>query len=106
MPGAKRQISSSNLSLNERLIGSVMTTDIGGRFELFDAENVRVVTALNEIDFHQMVDTPTALYLSIPRSEVEFYRPLLACFSMQMFRDMGATRCARGNPSTQYCLLS
>jgi hypothetical protein len=74
-----------NLSLNERLIGSVMT-DIGGRFELFDAENMRVVTAINEVDFHQMVDTPTALYLSIPRSEVEFYRPLIACFSMQMFR--------------------
>jgi type IV secretion system protein VirD4 len=74
-----------NLSLNERLIGSVMT-DIGGRFELFDAENVRTVTAINEIDFSDMVDAPTALYLSIPRSEVDLYRPLMACFSMQMFR--------------------
>ena len=83
-----------NLSLNERLIGSVMT-DIGGRFELFDSENVRTVTAINEIDFSEMVDAPTALYLSIPRSEVDLYRPLMACFSMQMFR-MWEQRVAEG----------
>lgn len=86
-PEARRKAENflHNMSLSDRLVGSVMT-DIGGRFELFDSPNVREATAINEIDFGEMVDAPTALYLSIPRSEVEMYRPLMACFSMQMFR--------------------
>jgi type IV secretion system protein VirD4 len=75
----------ANMAHNERLIGSIMT-DIGNRFQLFDSENVRAVTSVNEIDFDAMVNEPTALYLSIPRSEVPIYRPLMACFTMQMFR--------------------
>lgn len=75
----------ANMAHNERLIGSIMT-DIGNRFQLFDSENVRSVTSVNEIDFRAMVESPTALYLSIPRSEVPIYRPLMACFTMQMFR--------------------
>lgn len=74
-----------NMSRNERLVGSIMT-DIGNRFQLFDSENVCRVTAINEIDFQAMINDPTALFLSIPRSEVEIYRPLMACFTMQMFR--------------------
>jgi type IV secretion system protein VirD4 len=84
---AKRKAANflTNMAHNERLIGSIMT-DIGNRFQLFDSENVRAVTSVNEIDFNAMVDEPTALYLSIPRSEVPIYRPLMACFTMQMFR--------------------
>jgi hypothetical protein len=73
------------MNRNDRLVGAVMT-DIGNRFQLFDSEAIRRVTALNDIDFQAMIDDPTALYLSIPRSEVDLYRPLLACFTMQMFR--------------------
>jgi type IV secretion system protein VirD4 len=73
------------MNRNDRLVGAVMT-DIGNRFQLFDSDAIRRVTAINEIDFHVMIDDPTALYLSIPRSEVDLYRPLLACFTMQMFR--------------------
>ena len=73
------------LEKNERLVGSVMT-EIINRFQLFDSDAVRMVTATNEINFHEMVDEPTALYLTIPRSEVDLYRPLMACFTMQMFR--------------------
>jgi type IV secretion system protein VirD4 len=84
---AKRKAANflANMAHNERLIGSIMT-DIGNRFQLFDSDNVRAVTSINEIDFNAMVDRPTALYLSIPRSEVPIYRPLMACFTMQMFR--------------------
>lgn len=84
---AKRKAANflANMAHNERLIGSIMT-DIGNRFQLFDSENVRSVTAVNEIDFSAMVDSPTALYLSIPRSEVPIYKPLMAAFTMQMFR--------------------
>ncbi len=74
-----------NMKRNERLIGSIMT-DIGNRFQVFDSEGVAEVTATNEIDFDVMIDVPTALYLSIPRSETELHQPLLACFTMQMFR--------------------
>ncbi len=73
------------LSKNERLVGSTMA-DIVVRFQLFDIDEARTATAINDIDFNAMVDDPTALFLSIARSEVEFYRPLLACFTMQMFR--------------------
>jgi len=70
---------------NERLIGSIMTTIIN-RFQLFDCEGMPEVTATNEIDFAAMIDDPTALYLSIPLSETKLYQPLLACFTLQMFR--------------------
>lgn len=75
----------NNMGKNERLVGSTMS-DIGIRFQLFDIDAVRTVTAINEIDFDAMVDDPTALFLSIPRSEVTVYRPLMATFAMQMFR--------------------
>lgn len=74
-----------SLSRNDRLIGSVFVETVS-RFELFDSTEVRQVTALNEIDFDEMADIPTALYISIPEGEAEFYRPLLACLTMQMFR--------------------
>jgi type IV secretion system protein VirD4 len=96
---AKRKAANflANMAHNERLIGSIMT-DIGNRFQLFDSENVRAVTSVNEIDFNAMVDEPTALYLSIPRSEVPIYKPLMAAFTMQMFRawEQRATNDPRG----------
>ncbi len=73
------------MSQNERLVGSIMT-DIVGRFQLFDSDDVRTATATNDLDFEQMVETPTALYLSIPYTEVDLYAPLLACLTTQMFR--------------------
>lgn len=75
----------NNVGKNERLVGSTMS-DIGVRFQLFDIEAFRQVTALNEIDFNTMVDDPTVLFLSIPRSERRLYRPLMATLAMQMFR--------------------
>jgi type IV secretion system protein VirD4 len=73
------------MSQNERLVGSMMT-DIVGRFQLFDSDDVRAATATNDLDFEQMAETPTALYLSIPYTEVDLYAPLLACLTTQMFR--------------------
>lgn len=73
------------MSQNERLVGSMMT-DIVGRFQLFDSDDVRIATATNDLDFEQMTEIPTALYLSIPYTEVDLYAPLLACLTTQMFR--------------------
>jgi type IV secretion system protein VirD4 len=73
------------MTLNERLVGSIMTTIIN-RFQVMNSDEVRMVTAKNEIDFQRMVEVPTALFLSIPSDETGFHRPLLASFTMQMFR--------------------
>jgi type IV secretion system protein VirD4 len=85
----------ANMAHNERLIGSIMT-DIGNRFQLFDSQHIRAVTSVNELDFAAMAEHPTALYLSIPRSEVPIYKPLLACLTMQMFRSW--EQCAASSP--------
>ena len=86
-PEARRKAATflEYMSQNERLVGSMMT-DIVGRFQLFDSDDVRTATATNDLDFEQMVDTPTALYFSLPYTEVDLYAPLLACLTTQMFR--------------------
>jgi type IV secretion system protein VirD4 len=75
-----------SMQKNERLIGSIMT-EIGNRFQLLASPNARAITAVNNIDFHEMIQTPTAFFLSIPRSEIRRYRPLMACLVQQMFSD-------------------
>lgn len=55
------------------------------RFLSLYAPNVQAVTERNQVDFAEMVDQPTALYLSIPSSASERLRPLSACLLMQMF---------------------
>ena len=75
-----------SMQKNERLIGSIMT-EIGNRFQLLASPNARAITAVNNIDFHEMIQTPTAFFLSIPRSEIRRYRPLFACLAQQMFAD-------------------
>jgi type IV secretion system protein VirD4 len=73
-----------SMQKNERLIGSIMT-EIGNRFQLLASSNARAITAVNNIDFEEMIQTPTAFFLSIPRSEIRRYRPLMACLTQQMF---------------------
>ena len=72
------------LDKNPKLVGSLMA-DTGTRFQLLVSDQVRVVTAHNDIDFRAMAERPIALYLSIPRRYQERYQPLLACFMMQAF---------------------
>jgi len=72
------------LDKNPKLVGSLMA-DVGTRFQLLASEQIRAVTARQEIDFRAMAERPIALSLSIPRRYQERYQPLLACFMMQMF---------------------
>jgi len=72
------------LDKNPKLVGSLMA-DTGTRFQLLVSDQVRAVTAHNDIDFRAMAERPVALYLSIPRRYQERYQPLLACFMMQAF---------------------
>jgi type IV secretion system protein VirD4 len=74
----------ANMAQNERLVGSVMT-DVGVRFQLLASPQARAATATNEIDFQEMIETPTAFYLTIPPSAAKRYRPLLAVLMQQMF---------------------
>jgi len=73
-----------SMEKNERLIGSQMA-DTGNRFQLMASPNARAVTATNDIDFDEMMQTPTAFFLSIPRKATRRYRPLMACLMQQMF---------------------
>jgi len=73
-----------NMDKNERLVGSQMV-DTGNRFQLMASHHARAVTAANTLDFEEMIDTPTAFFLSIPRNATRRYRPLLACLTQQMF---------------------
>ena len=72
------------LDKNPKLVGSLMA-DTGNRFQLLVSDQVRTVTAHNDIDFRAMGERPIALYLSIPRRYHERYQPLLACFLLQAF---------------------
>jgi type IV secretion system protein VirD4 len=72
------------LDKNPKLVGSLMA-DTGNRFQLLVSDQIRAVTARNDIDFRAMAERPIALYLSIPPRYAERYQPLLACFMMQMF---------------------
>ncbi len=73
-----------NMEKNDRFVGSQMA-DVGNRFQLLASQNARAVTATNDIDFEEMIQTPTAFFLSIPRSATIRYRPLMACLTQQMF---------------------
>lgn len=73
-----------NVSMNERLAGSIMT-DLINRFLLLQSPEIQQVTAQHEIDINAMVDRPTALYLSVPHSAAKRCYPLTACMMMQLF---------------------
>jgi len=73
-----------SMEKNERLVGSQMA-DVGNRFQLLARPNARAVTARNDINFEEMIQTPTAFFLTIPRKATRRYRPLMACLTQQMF---------------------
>jgi type IV secretion system protein VirD4 len=74
----------SDLQKNAQLQASIRA-GLTRRFLLLYSPNVQAVTERNQVDFSEMVHTPTALYLAIPSSASERLRPLSACLLMQMF---------------------
>jgi type IV secretion system protein VirD4 len=73
-----------HMEKNERLVGSQMA-DTSNRFQLLASPQARAITTTNTIDFEEMISTPTAFFLSIPRPATKRYRPLLAVLTQQMF---------------------
>lgn len=74
----------ASLHQDKRLAGSAMT-GIANHLFLLQSEAVRWVTSHNTLDFTQMVQEPTALYLAIPADAAERLKPLSACLMTQMF---------------------
>ncbi len=72
---------------NDRLAGSIMV-EMLTRFFFFNNPDLREVTSSNDLNFTRMVDTPTALFLSIPEDEAQRLEPLSACLIMQMMSSM------------------
>jgi type IV secretion system protein VirD4 len=85
----------ANLMLNKRTASGLLT-DVVSRFARFQSPALQQVTSTNDLEFAEMVDRPTALYLSIPASSAEKLRPLSACLLLQMF----ATWAKRANTTT------
>ena len=75
----------NSLSLNERLTGSIMVEMATRLFPLKNPD-VQRVTSANDIDFDRMVDTPTALFLSIPVSDTRRLKWLSSALVMQMMK--------------------
>ena len=75
----------NSLSLNERLTGSIMVEMATRLFPLKNPD-IQRVTSANDIDFDRMVDTPTALFLSIPVSDTRRLKWLSSALIMQMIK--------------------
>ncbi len=86
-----------SLMLNPKLGGSI-TIEVSSRLFTLMSADVQTVTARNDLDFHALVETPTALFLSIPASEKERLRPLSACLMMQLMKKL--TKQAESNGGT------
>jgi type IV secretion system protein VirD4 len=75
----------NSLSLNERLTGSIMVEMATRLFPLKNPD-IQRVTSANDIDFDRMIDTPTALFLSIPVSDTKRLKWLSSALIMQMMK--------------------
>jgi len=86
----------ANMAKNERLLGSVFT-ELPPRFTCLNIPAVRAVTGTNEIDFAQLAQTPTALYLALDPQYSRTLAPLTACFFLHFFTTL--TGLAKAAPS-------
>jgi type IV secretion system protein VirD4 len=74
----------NRMASNERLVGSVLT-ELSSRLFLLQGTGIQQVTAQNEIDFARMRQEAIALFFCVPDGEMQRLRPLVSCFSLQMF---------------------
>ncbi len=74
----------ARMAKNERLVGSVLT-DLANRLFLLQSERIQQVTSMNEVDFVQMAEQPTALFFCVPDYGIRRLSPLSCSFMLQMF---------------------
>jgi type IV secretion system protein VirD4 len=75
----------NGLNENPKLAGDILV-EMATRLLPLKNPGIRQVTGRNEIDFDRMIDTPTAVFLSIPASEVKRLKWLSSAFIMQMMK--------------------
>jgi type IV secretion system protein VirD4 len=76
-----------SLSMNERLGGSIMV-EVASRLFSMTNPAISAMTSDNEIDFDQFINTPTAIFLSVPASQATRLKWFGACFIMQLMKHL------------------
>lgn len=76
-----------SLSLNERLAGSIMV-ELATRLYSMNDPAIVEVTQDDEINFDQFINTPTALFLSIPASQARRLKWFGAMLMMQLMKHL------------------
>ncbi|HEU5375446.1 MAG TPA: type IV secretory system conjugative DNA transfer family protein [Ktedonobacteraceae bacterium] len=75
----------NSLTKNERLEGAVFS-ELASRLFRMHNPSIVAITSKNEIDFHKMIQEPSALFLHIPQGDVERLKWLSATLIMQMMK--------------------
>ncbi len=88
----------TNLEENGKLLASVFS-ELAPRFACLDYEQVRRVTAVNELDLAGLAARPGALYVGLDLAYADLLAPLTGCLYLHLFKTLADT--ARAQPSGQ-----
>jgi len=88
----------ANLEENGKLLASVFS-ELAPRFACLDYEQVRRVTAVNELDLAGLAARPGALYVGLDLAYADLLAPLTGCLYLHLFKTLADT--ARAQPSGQ-----
>ncbi len=88
----------TNLEENGKLLASVFS-ELAPRFACLDYEQVRRVTARDELDLAGLAARPGALYVGLDLAYADLLAPLTGCLYLHLFKTLADT--ARATPSGQ-----
>jgi len=88
----------ANLEENGKLLASVFS-ELAPRFACLDYEQVRRVTARDELDLAGLAARPGALYVGLDLAYADLLAPLTGCLYLHLFKTLADT--ARAQPSGQ-----
>ncbi len=88
----------TNLEENGKLLASVFS-ELAPRFACLDYQQVRRVTARDELDLTGLAARPGALYIGLDLAYADLLAPLTGCLYLHLFKTLADT--ARAQPSGQ-----
>jgi type IV secretion system protein VirD4 len=88
----------TNLEENGKLLASVFS-ELAPRFACLDYQQVRRVTARDELDLAGLAARPGALYVGLDLAYADLLAPLTGCLYLHLFKALADT--ARARPSGQ-----
>ncbi len=88
----------ANLEENGKLLASVFS-ELAPRFACLDYDQVRRVTAIDELDLADLAARPGALYVGLDLAYAALLAPLTGCLYLHLFKTLADT--ARAQPSGQ-----